>query len=85
MLKSLWNLIVGFAFVVVITLIATLPATWLLMLFFGNVGADWSYWAVLPLGIVVSGLIGAAGNNEQTNIFVRNPAVAAPHSKADEK
>jgi hypothetical protein len=26
------------------------------MLFFGNVGADWSYWAVLPLGIVVSGV-----------------------------
>jgi hypothetical protein len=46
----------------VLLLIATFPATWLLMLFLGNVGANVSYWGALPLGILVSGLIGAAGS-----------------------
>jgi hypothetical protein len=41
-------------------LIATFPATWLLMLFLGNVHANVSYWGALPLGIIVSLLIGAA-------------------------
>ncbi len=39
-------------------LIATFPATWLLMLFFGNLGLGLSYWGVLPLGILVSALLG---------------------------
>jgi hypothetical protein len=39
-------------------LLATLPATWLLMLFLGNVGANVSYWGALPLGILVSTLLG---------------------------
>ncbi len=39
-------------------LIATFPATWLLMLFLGNVGVNVGYWGVLPLGILVSALIG---------------------------
>ncbi len=43
---------------VVIFLIATFPATWLLMLFLGNVGLGLSYWGTLPLGILVSALIG---------------------------
>ena len=47
---------------VVVFLIAfaifTFPATWLLMLFFGNLGLGLSYIAVLPLGIVVSVLLG---------------------------
>jgi hypothetical protein len=72
MLKNLWNLVLGFAGLVAIALLATLPATWMLMLFFGNVGAQWSYWAVLPLGAVVSVLIGAAGNNETTTFLVRD-------------
>ena len=42
--------------------IFTFPATWLLMLFLGNVGLKLSYWGTLPLGIVVSTLIGAAGS-----------------------
>ncbi|HEY7668832.1 MAG TPA: hypothetical protein VIE12_12015 [Actinomycetota bacterium] len=37
-----------------IFLIATFPATWLLMLFLGNVGLGLSYWGTLPLGIIVS-------------------------------
>jgi hypothetical protein len=38
-------------------LIATFPATWLLMLFLGNVGANVSYWGALPLGILASVLL----------------------------
>jgi len=41
-----------------IFLIATFPATWLLMLFLGNLGTDLSYWGALPLGILASALIG---------------------------
>ena len=43
---------------VVVLLVATFPATWLLMLFFGNLGMELSYWASLPLGILVSALLG---------------------------
>jgi hypothetical protein len=43
-------------------LIATFPATWLLMLFLGNVGVNTSYWGTLPLGILLSALIGAASS-----------------------
>ena len=46
----------------VIFFIATFPATWLLMLFLGNVGVNVSYWGALPLGVVVSMLIGAAAS-----------------------
>jgi hypothetical protein len=43
---------------IVVFFIATFPATWLLMLFLGNVGANVSYWGALPLGILVSALLG---------------------------
>ena len=36
----------------------TFPATWLLMLFFGNIGMELSYVATLPLGVLVSVLLG---------------------------
>jgi hypothetical protein len=51
---------------VVLFLVATFPATWLLMLFLGNLHTGLSYWGTLPLGILVSVLIGAAsaGNYE---------------------
>ncbi|MFV1999095.1 MAG: hypothetical protein ACC654_01880 [Acidimicrobiia bacterium] len=39
-------------------LLFTLPATWLLMLFFGNIGMELSYIATLPLGTLVSVLLG---------------------------
>ena len=51
-------LIVG----VVLFLIFTFPATFLLMLFLGNVGLNLSYWGTFPLGILVSVLLGAAGS-----------------------
>jgi hypothetical protein len=41
-------------FGIIFFLIATFPATWLLMLFLGNVGVNTSYWGTLPLGILVS-------------------------------
>jgi hypothetical protein len=43
----------------VVFLIATFPATWLLMLFWGNVapGVGLSYWGTLPLGVIASGLL----------------------------
>ena len=43
-------------------LIATFPATWLLMLFFGNLGMGLSYWGSLPLGILVSALLGGVSS-----------------------
>ena len=45
---------------IVIFFIATFPATWLLMLFLGNLGLGISYWGTLPLGILVSVLLSAA-------------------------
>jgi hypothetical protein len=42
------------------------------MLFLGNLGLGLSYWGALPLGILIASLIGAAGHNEQWNVFVRN-------------
>ncbi len=53
------SVIRGILAFIVVFLLATLPATWLLMLFFGNVGLEQlSYWGTLPLGILVSVLLG---------------------------
>ena len=41
-------------------LVATFPATWLLMLFLGNVHVNTSYWGTLPIGILVSVLLAGA-------------------------
>jgi hypothetical protein len=46
---------------IVLFLVATFPATFLLMLFLGNIGVHLSYWGAFPLGILVSVLIGASG------------------------
>ena len=46
-------LVAGIAFA-----IFTFPATWLLMLFFVNIGMELSYIASLPLGILASVLLG---------------------------
>jgi hypothetical protein len=46
----------------VVFLVVTFPVTWLLMLFLGNVGANLSYWGTLPLGTVVSLVIGAGSS-----------------------
>jgi hypothetical protein len=47
-------------FSVVFFLVATFPATWLLMLFFGNVGLNLSYWGSLPIGVLASVLLAGA-------------------------
>ena len=44
----------------VVFLVATFPATWLLMLFLGNLHLGLSYWGALPLGILVSALLGGS-------------------------
>jgi hypothetical protein len=44
----------AFLAAIAIFLLATFPATWLLMLFLGNVGLGVSYWGSLPLGVIVS-------------------------------
>ena len=49
-LKALVVFVVAFA-------LFTFPATWLLMLFFGNLGMELSYVATLPLGILASVLL----------------------------
>jgi hypothetical protein len=48
---------------IVLFLVATFPATWLLMLFLGNLGLGLSYWGSLPLGILVSVLVASAGSS----------------------
>jgi hypothetical protein len=53
----------------VIFFIATFPATWLLMLFFGNLGSGLSYWGTLPLGILVSTLLGAVSARSAPESF----------------
>lgn len=53
-------MIKGLIAAIVIFLVATFPATWLLMLFLGNLGTGLSYWGALPLGILVSALLGTA-------------------------
>jgi hypothetical protein len=51
-------MIKGLLVAIVIFLVATFPATWLLMLFLGNVDVHVSYWGALPLGIIVSVILG---------------------------
>jgi hypothetical protein len=55
-------MIAGLFMMLVVGLIFTFPATWLLMLFIGNVapGIGLSYWGALPLGIIVSVLMAGA-------------------------
>lgn len=57
------NILVG----LVLFLLATFPATWLLMLFFGNLGTGLSYWGTLPLGILASALL--AGTTTSTGSY----------------
>ncbi|MGH8823637.1 MAG: hypothetical protein ACRDVN_04070 [Jiangellaceae bacterium] len=51
---------------VIFFLIFTFPATWLLMLFAGNVGLGLSYGGTLPLGILVSVLLASVATPSVT-------------------
>jgi hypothetical protein len=53
-------MIKGILALLIVFLLVTFPATWLLMLFLGNLGLGLSYWGTLPLGILVSVLLGGA-------------------------
>jgi hypothetical protein len=53
----------GLFFALIIFLVGTFPATWLLMLFLGNVHTNVSYWGALPLGVLVSVVLGALTAN----------------------
>ena len=53
-------MIKGLIAAIAVLLIATFPATWLLMLFLGNIGTNLSYWGTLPVGILVSALLSGA-------------------------
>ena len=48
-------------------LIATFPATWLLMLFLGNVNLNLSYWGTLPVGILVSLLLAGSSAGSRSH------------------
>jgi hypothetical protein len=55
----------GLLYLALLFLISTFPATWLLMLFIGNLSPDagLSYWGALPLGILASALIAGSGSS----------------------
>jgi hypothetical protein len=57
---------------IVIFFVATFPATWLLMLFLGNLGLGVSYWGTLPLGILVSVLLSAAITPSTVTTIIRD-------------
>lgn len=57
---------------IVIFFVATFPATWLLMLFLGNLGLGLSYWGTLPLGILVSVLLSAAITPSTVTTIIRD-------------
>jgi hypothetical protein len=61
-------MIKGLLALIVVFLVVTFPATWLLMLFLGNLGLGLSYWGALPLGILVSVLLGGAS----TPVIIRD-------------
>ncbi len=49
-------LIIGF-----VAIVASFPATWLLMLFLGNVGVLVGFWGALPGGILLTFFVAGAG------------------------
>ena len=71
--KGVYTIMIrGLIVLVLIFLIATFPATWLLMLFFGNVGLNLSYWGTLPIGILVSVLLSAAASPSTMTTVIRD-------------
>ena len=59
-------MIIALLIAAVVTVVASFPATWLLMLFLGNVGlTQIGFWGALPLGILVSFLLGAASSRSR--------------------
>jgi hypothetical protein len=55
----------GILGIVALLLVSTFPATWLMMLFIGNIapGIGLGYWGTLPLGIMVSSVVAGTGSS----------------------
>jgi uncharacterized membrane protein AbrB (regulator of aidB expression) len=45
----------------IVVVFGSFPATWLLMLFLGNLGANVSFWGALPGGILITFFIAGSG------------------------
>jgi hypothetical protein len=53
---------IAFLFILVAAVVASFPATWLLMLFLGNLGATQvGFWGALPAGILLTFFFAGAG------------------------
>lgn len=53
---------IGFLVVLfVVVVIGSFPATWLLMLFLGNIGLHVGFWGTLPAGILLTFFVAGAG------------------------
>lgn len=50
-----------FVVILLVAIVASFPATWLLMLFLGNVGVLVSFWGALPGGILITFFVAGAG------------------------
>lgn len=50
---------------VLVAVVASFPATWLLMLFLGNVGVLVGFWGALPGGILLTFFVAGAGASRQ--------------------
>ena len=46
---------------VAVVVIGSFPATWLLMLFLGNIGVNVGFWGSLPAGILLTFFIAGTG------------------------
>ena len=55
--------LIGILIAVIVIVVMSFPMTWLSMLFLGNVGlTEVGFWGALPLGIIVTLLLGAAAS-----------------------
>jgi hypothetical protein len=45
-----------------VVVIGSFPATWLLMLFLGNIGVGVGFWGTLPAGILLTFFVAGAGS-----------------------
>jgi hypothetical protein len=53
---------IGFlALLFVVVVVGSFPATWLLMLFLGNVGVNVGFWGALPAGILLTFFVAGTG------------------------
>ena len=70
-------MIKGLIATIAILLVATFPATWMLMLFVGNTGTQLSYWGTLLLGVLVSMLLLDAATRSSSRATARDGRAAS--------